>query len=127
VTPPRATKRDDLLRNIARGSESWLRLAEHGISIRFEGTGLTIDAPRGFPVAVTAEDLASGLRRYANDLGDLRVWARVVHSSSNLFDLALDTHPRGEELLDLLWRLSFGEDIKPEEITTLASEVLGPQ
>lgn len=116
--------RDELLRSIARGELSWLQAKDHGIRVRFEGGGLSIEAPPAPPVAVNARDLALGLLAHVNDPGELRIWARVIHASSNLFDLDVERSAHGELLLDCLWRLSFGEAVQPEDIRSLGSAIL---
>jgi hypothetical protein len=116
--------RSKFLRRVARGDASWLHAADHGITVRFEGSNISIQAPPDLPVAVTAQDLARGLLHHLAEPGDLRVWARVIHAGSNLFELCVDSSPRGDTLLDILWRLSFGESVSNEVVKDLALAIL---
>lgn len=93
-----------------------------GISVNVNGTAVSIfgDAPR---ISVRAEELARGWLRNAGDERRLRAWARFVHGAVALLELDVDRHPLGDQLLDSLWRVSFGEQIT-EEMDRVARRVL---
>lgn len=66
------------------------------------------------PVAISPMDVALGWLRHSENARDLREWAQVVHGAIGLIDLAFDQSAESQTLIDLLWRVSFGERASPE-------------
>lgn len=116
--------RESFLRRIARGDEVWHELPRYGIIVTEHASGICISESPAHPVSITATDIATGLRRHANDPAQLQRWAQLLHAGASLFELDLDDHPDGDALLDMLWRLSFRESLSPVAIAALTTKVL---
>jgi hypothetical protein len=111
-----------LIRAVVRGEKSWHDLSSLGIAILPLDTGFEVlnnDQIRG---AATASDVAAGVVHFSNEGEALREWASILLGAASFVDLSLNTHPRGEELLDILWDLSFGEPLSRGALS-LASQI----
>src|SRR6185503_19707212 len=102
-------ERDAVVRAIVRGERPWTDLRSLGIEFEVGLSSIRILEGLTPPVHVDAKDVAAGLLAHSHDSDSLRDWARVVHGSIGLIELDLEDHPEGDNLLDALWRISFGE------------------
>jgi hypothetical protein len=59
--------------------------------------------------------LAKGLLSYLNNPAELRQWAYLLEAGSTFLDLDVEDHPSGEQMLQALWKASFGESISEDE------------
>lgn len=103
--------RSALVRDVVRGQRNWRELRDHGV-----GIDVTPDSVREFgglekPVKVSAIDIAQGWLQHSANERALREWARFVHGAVGLVEPDVETHPLGDELLDILWRVSFNEPV----------------
>jgi hypothetical protein len=103
---------------VVRGERPWTDLRQLGIRVEIEGTPCTYHNPRPIEATADVHDLARGFLAYWHDPRRLREWAFVLEAS----DIDLDTagHPAGEQLLDALWRASFGESLGEAVFRTVA-------
>jgi hypothetical protein len=111
-----------LIRAVVRGEKGWHDLSSLGIAILPLDNGFEVlnnDQMRG---VATASDVAAGIVHFSNDGETLREWASILLAAASFVDLNLKTHPRGEELLDTLWDLSFGEPLSRGALS-LASQI----
>jgi len=102
------------IREVVRGERSWRTLNDYGITIDVTAEGVATFGAIKAPVQVSIDDVARGWLRYSGDSRALREWARVVHGGVGLIDLTFADDRTGETLLDLLWRVNFGEPATEE-------------
>ena len=95
--------------NVVHGLEPWTVLRKYGVC--HHGNTWTF-APSLVEVSVTADDLITGFKNYANDKSALREWAMFILAASNLISFdALEEDPRGDRLLEALWQAAFEEEV----------------
>jgi len=66
---------------------------------------------------ISVHDLAKGLSTYLDDARTLREWAFIIEAMPAEFEV--DNHPAGEMVLDALWRASFGEPLREDQIAVI--------
>ena len=115
-------EREQAIKEVVEGGRHWRELSEFGVTVRVTTAEVQVigDGP---PVCVGATELARGWLRHASSEHALREWARFVHGAVGLVELCVDEDPLGEQLLDGLWRVSFGERIS-EDMHVIARRVL---
>ena len=113
----KSTMTDDqeTIRQMVRGEIPWTQLKAIGISIDLEGNRCAIDNPRGIVAKADVHDLAKGLLSYLNNPAELRQWAYLLEAGSTFLDLDVEGHPSGEQMLQALWKASFGESISEDD------------
>ena len=110
------------MKDVVTGERPWADLNDFGVTVHVGDSGVSVISAHD-PVRVTAPDIARGWLRYSSHEKQLRSWARLIHGAVGLFDLDVDANPWGEELLDGLWRVSFGEPVV-EHMHDIARRVL---
>src|SRR5207248_5806034 len=109
------TDDQETIRQMVRGEIPWTQLRAIGISIDLEGNRCKIENPRGTVAKADIHDLAKGLLSYLHNPAGLRQWAYLLEASSAFLDLDVESHPSGDQMLQVLWKASFGESISEEE------------
>jgi hypothetical protein len=107
-----------------RGDANWSVLAELGVQIELEDSGVRLHEPAGLPAVVPGiADVAAGFVR-SLELGgqEQREWARVL-LAANFIDLfALENDPNGDALLEAIWSASQGDEVDEGDVA-LAKEL----
>jgi hypothetical protein len=104
---------DERIIRVVRGIDRWTVLRPLGVMLekREQGWKWTIPAFSGTPFEVAVEDLAAGMNAWQEDGEALREWAGYLLADTSYvsFD-ELQNRPNGDEIVDALWGLTFGED-----------------
>ena len=109
------TDDQETIRQMVRGEIPWTQLKAIGISIDLEGNRCKIENPRGIVAKADVHDLAKGLLSYLNNAAELRRWAYLLEAGSTFLDLDVEDHPSGDQMLQALWKASFGEPISEDD------------
>lgn len=81
----------------------------------------------GDPVTPSASDIARGLLTYRYNREELRLWAFFVLAESGGVDLAqVETHPKGDELMEALWDASSFGSITDDAIKVAEEIAITP-
>jgi len=117
------SEQSELIREIVAGARHWRDLRNCGVLVDVSPDGVRVLGGQEAPVKIGVEDLARGWLAHSESGSALREWARFVHGAVSLIELDVESHPLGEELLDAVWRASFGEPLS-EDMTKTARRIL---
>jgi hypothetical protein len=114
-----------MILGIIRGEKPLGLLPELGIHIAWEGDSYKLTSERS-RVAVTPPvfDVAFGMLHYAKNEGELRKWAFFILAESGSIDLKeVESHSKGELLIDALWNASSKGRVT-DEVIELARKIV---
>ena len=115
----------DTLLRIAQGTTNWRVLETFGVKADLDRLPATLHEPAGLPfVEVTIEDLRTGYAALKEDRYALRQWAQILMMCL-CFDFApLEDVPVGDDLLNGLWDLAYGDEPQAEALAAISGVAL---
>ena len=110
---------------IIRGEKPLELLPELGINISWKRDSNELTSERSrMVVTPTVFDVAFGILRYARNEDELKKWAFFILADSGSIDLKeVESHSKGELLIDALWNAS-SEGQVTDEVIELARKMV---
>lgn len=105
----------EIIIDVVRGAKPIALLASAGIVITTTQDACDIYNTGDSAATATPQDIALGLAAYRHDPVAAREWARIVLAGSVFLDLDFNDDPEHDELLGILWDMSFGESIDDQQ------------
>ena len=99
---------------VLRGELTWSSLNGDGVEIERKGDRWLFPPVVIEPLKPTHEDIAAGIGAYLGKPEQLKEWASFLLAASSLVDLEELDNAWGNELLEVLWDLSFGDPVDEE-------------
>lgn len=102
---------ETIVRQVVRGERDVSELRSAGILVLPAGDGYEIVNDGEICVVVGPVDVAAGIVAFAGDPAALAEWASILLAGAIFVDLSMDNAPGGEQLLEALWNLSYGQPL----------------
>lgn len=100
----------ETFRSILRGESGWRALERYGVTAQLDRMPATYSESQPLPVViVTVDDLRRGYSAHLGNPRALREWAQIMEMCGCYDFEPVESDPDGEEVLDALWALAFGE------------------